>query len=159
MEGLLCQEDPHPGHVWTQESRTGRGGVIAYIVVGDEGIRIVLRRQRRNKLTLALTSKPPPPPSLRVTPHTNFCSRKSVPHPSAPLLQSLGLCPDSHLARPHETCLVPLGLPGCRPETRGRPTPAQLTRRSLAQLSWADSPLSAPTSGRKQPRKQGAKPP
>lgn len=100
------------------------------------------------------TCKQLPPPSWNITHGLLF---RAHPCTIAPLPQSLGLYQHCSLLHPHEAHLIPLGMPVCQPEIF--PISAQLTRWSLAQLSWADSPLSAPTSGRKQPRKHGAKPP
>lgn len=112
-QGFLCQEHPNPWGLLDSRSRkTGCRGVSSYIVVGDEGIRIILRRQRRKKLLALPRSSRLPVLSHRLL-FKEHIPAPHLPHPSPP---ELGLSLPSHLSHPHEACLSALDMPAGQPE-------------------------------------------
>lgn len=135
---------PSSGHFRTEGDRTASGRVNSYIVVGDEGIGVVLQRQGGTVNTYI--SKRLPCSCMDIT--HRFCSKKTLPDQSP-----LGSFPPEP-----ETLLEHHSFLSLNPGAAHLLARDPLTRFSLAQLSWADIPLSTPTSGRKQPRKHGAKP-
>lgn len=69
---------PSSGHFRTEGDRTASGRVNSYIVVGDEGVGVVLQRQGGTVNTYI--SKRLPCPRMDIT--HRFCSKKTLPDQS-----------------------------------------------------------------------------